>query len=192
MVKYPHRQIKFTAENIKDLLSEKGTRIDPHQIDVKDGHHMFVNAAQNHWLNKSMERGLPIHFPPMNEKQMVHNLKGGSVFSDLRDSLDGAARKKIESDIESHGNKGIDYVLDKLKQIGSDKGLPKITTALVDKLAKPAAQAALKKIISAAGKKIFGHGMGKNGCGVRGCKNGNKCGTMSTSQKLYPANQKPI
>lgn len=153
---------------------------------------MYVNAAQNHWLNRSVEAGLPIHFPPMTQKQLDHNMKGGSIFSDIKDALGEHSSRRIANDVESLSNNGIDALLDKLRGIGENKGLPKITNAVLDKVVRPAAQKVAAKVIGAVGKKLFGHGMGKNGCGVRGCKNGNKCGTMTTSQRLYPANQKPI
>lgn len=194
MVQYPLRKVKFTPENIKHLSSGKGTRIDPHQIDVKDGHRIYVNAAQNHWLNKSKAAGLPIHLPPMNNKQLVHNLKGGSVFSQIIDSISDQTKSNITNSATSYAKSQSDALLDKLKAIGSEKGLPKITKALVDKAAKPLLDKLIKAGVSTVAKKVFGHGMGKNGCGFPRCKNGSKCGkaVATTTQNLYPANQKPI
>lgn len=197
MVQYPSRQIKFTQENISDLLKQRGTRIDPHQIDAKDGHRMYVNPAQAHWLNRSVKAGCPVFIPPMNKHQMKQNLSGGSVFSDLMERLtdkvkDPATHKEVKGKIHEGAKSGVDSLLDKLKDIGANKGLPKITEAIVDK-AKPIIQKVVQKGISKIYKKFTGHGMGKNGCGFPRCR-GNACkaAVATTPQALYPANQKPI
>lgn len=193
MVLYPSRQIKFTHENITDLMSQKGTRIDPHQIDVKDGHRMFVNPAQAHWLTKGKAAGRPVYMPPMNPKQMKQNLAGGSVFSDFVDKLKKpSTHVEIKGKVHGAADSGVDALLDKLKDIGKDKGLPKITEAIVDK-AKPIVKKLVQTGISKIYKKITGHGIGKNGCGFAKCR-GSKCkdAVTTTPQGYYPANQKPI
>ena len=193
---YPVRKIKLTAENIKDLLRERGTRIDPHQIDAKDGHRMYVHPAQAHWLNRGKEAGLPIHLPPMNKRSMVQNLAGGSIFSDLVNNLkekSDPTRQKLAEKAQDYGAKGSDALIAKLKEIGADKGLPKITTKLLDTVGKPLLDKLIKSGIGKITKAVLGHGMGKNGCGFPKCR-GNKCkrAVATTPQALYPANQKPI
>lgn len=193
---YPVRKVKLTAENIKHLLSGKGTRIDPHQIDAKDGHRMYVHPAQAHWLNRGKKAGLPIHFPPMNRRSMMQNLAGGSVFSDFVDTLKektDPTRQKAAASAQDYGVKGVDALVAKLKQIGTDKGLPKITAAVIDKVGKPLLDKLVKAGIGKITKAVIGHGLGKNGCGFAKCR-GNACkrAVATTTQRLYPANQKPI
>lgn len=179
---YPARKVKLSAENIKDLLSGKGTRIDPHQIDTKDGHKIFVHPAQAHWLNRSKTAQMPIHLPPMNRKSMIQNLSGGSVFSDLIGNLSEKTKQDVTDKAHDLGKSGSNALLDRLQEIGDRQNLPKITKGLIEKVGKPL----LEKLVRAGVGKITNAVVGKvptpakKGKGVR------------TPQRLYPSNQKPI
>lgn len=190
---YMSRKIKLTPENVKHLMSRKRTRIDPHQIDVEDGHTMFVNPAQSYWLDKSKEAGLPVHIPPMTKQQMAQNLRGGSVFSQLVSGLSAETKKGLIDKAEGGARDLTNAVFDKIQDVGTEKGLPRITKRVIEEVGKPLIEKLIKIGSKSITKLINGHGLGANGCGFAKCR-GSRCkkAMATTPQRLYPASQQPI
>lgn len=114
MVTYTPYNLRLTPNNIKHLLSGHHTVLD--ESNLHGNHVVYLNKRQGGAVNKARHTGKPFKLTAFSMHQMKHNIKGGSIFTDLMSKGKNLVSKGKKA-LGSLARQGIDLLESKATEL---------------------------------------------------------------------------